>query len=240
MAIVPVRSTFDQLCRADGGGEYWMARELMRPLGYEKWERFESAIERAVITCTNSGQAADQHFSRSREVVPQGGPMRADYRLTRYAAYLVAMNGDPRKPAIAAAQTYFAVRTREAEVAVAPVPASQLDVLAAAVAELQRVERESRQAKALAVSASEDARVANARLDAIEGQHDWLSALAYAKIHGLPTDAIYLARLGKLAATMARTEGIEPRKVQHMHFGAVNALPVHIWHRAVTALGGQA
>lgn len=109
-------SPFDAIRRiADNNSEYWSARELMPMLGYEKWERFEDAISRAYLAAKNSGTDPDQAFSRLREVVPQGGPSKVDYHLSRYGAYLVAMNGDPRKPEIAKAQTYFAIRTREAE-----------------------------------------------------------------------------------------------------------------------------
>lgn len=85
-------------------------------LGYERWERFADAIDRARVAATNAGSDPDQAFSRLRED-RTGGRAREDVHMTRYGAYLVAMNGDPRKPEIAAAQTYFAVKTREAETA---------------------------------------------------------------------------------------------------------------------------
>ena len=108
------RSPFDAIrrTRADGS-EYWSARDLMPLLDYEKWERFSDTIERARAAIANSGLDADANASRLRE--PIAKTTREDFHLTRYACYVVAMNGDPRKPAVAAAQTYFAVRTREAE-----------------------------------------------------------------------------------------------------------------------------
>lgn len=106
----------------EDGTEFWSARDLMAPLGYEKWERFADAIDRAKQTAANQGVDVDQAFSRHREEGTGGRP-REDVHLARYAAYLVAMNGDPRKPEIAAAQSYFAIRTREAETAPAIDPA---------------------------------------------------------------------------------------------------------------------
>jgi DNA-damage-inducible protein D len=107
-------SPFDAIKRVDENGEYWSARELMPLLGYRQWRRFEDAVDRARLATKNSGQDPDQHACRLRQA--SGRTERIDYRLTRYGAYLVAMNGDPRKPEIAAAQTYFAVKTREAEI----------------------------------------------------------------------------------------------------------------------------
>lgn len=110
-------SPFDAIRRVDERGEHWSARDLMIVMGYSVWRDFANAVERAKLACVHSGADADGHFADARKV-SSSGPDARDFRLTRYAAYLVAMNGDPRKSEIAAAQTYFAVRTREAETAV--------------------------------------------------------------------------------------------------------------------------
>ena len=112
--IVPTgASPFDTIVRLDGDRQYWQGRELMSLLGYAKWQKFCDAIERAIAACKNAGNLVSENF------LPEGvktlGRPQQDYKLSRYACYLVAMNGDPRKPEIAQAQTYFATKTREAE-----------------------------------------------------------------------------------------------------------------------------
>ncbi|WP_345260372.1 phage antirepressor KilAC domain-containing protein [Streptomyces hundungensis] len=117
-------SPFDAIKQTDeGGNEHWSARELMPILGYVDWGKFEKAIDRASVAIENTGVSAGQHVYGRRRVrtVKNNFGVRKyedrDYHLTRYGAYMVAMNGDPRKPEIAAAQTYFAIKTREAETA---------------------------------------------------------------------------------------------------------------------------
>lgn len=112
-------SAFDHIRRVDETGrEYWSARDLQPLLGYVRWENLAPAIERAKTSCQNQGENPSEHFLGSQEIPSdQGGRPRKDYRLTRFAAYLVAMNGDPNKPEVASAQGYFAIQTRKAEVA---------------------------------------------------------------------------------------------------------------------------
>lgn len=112
----PVTAVFDEIKHVDTDGEFWLGRELQPLLGYEEWRRFADAIARAEAAIQNTGISAAQHVCQLRQAVNGFGPERVDYRLTRYGAYMVAMNGDPRKPEVAAAQTYFAVKAREAEV----------------------------------------------------------------------------------------------------------------------------
>ncbi|HKP44438.1 BRO family protein [Mycobacterium sp.] len=109
-------SPFDALRRCTPEGrEYWSGRDLMPPLGYDSWRRFADAVHRAKIAAQNSGYDVTSLFAGA--VKKTDGRPAEDYHLARYACYLIAMNGDPRKPEIAAAQTYFAIKTREAETA---------------------------------------------------------------------------------------------------------------------------
>ncbi|HEY9798725.1 MAG TPA: BRO family protein [Leptolyngbyaceae cyanobacterium] len=110
-------SPFDQIKQIDTDGtEYWLARELMPILGYQQWRQFEDAISRAIAACENIGQDSEQHFLRL-PAKSSGGRPRDDFKLSRHGCYLTAMNCDSRKPEIAAAQNYFAFKTREAELA---------------------------------------------------------------------------------------------------------------------------
>lgn len=154
-------SPFDAIRRTDESGEHWTGRDLMPRLGYERWESFTEAIERARAAARNSGTDPDVHASGCREPVVTSGnapnTYRMNYRLTRFGAYLVAMNGDPRKPEIAAAQTYFAVKTREAETVPAQRSASELtrrDLALMVVAEADRADAAEAKAAELAPKAA--------------------------------------------------------------------------------------
>lgn len=113
-------SGFEAARHADEDGmDYWEAREIAPLLGYKRWENFETAIGRAQAACANSGEDIDDHFRGVTKMITVGkGAQReaADWELTRFASYLIALNGDPNKSEIAAAQAYFAVQTRRQEV----------------------------------------------------------------------------------------------------------------------------
>ena len=102
----------------ENGCEFWLARELQKVLEYSQWRRFENVIEKAKITCKNSNINIDDHFADVGKMVDIGSNTKRetkDYRLSRYACYLIAQNGDSRKKVIALAQTYFAIQTRKQE-----------------------------------------------------------------------------------------------------------------------------
>ncbi|MFF8523211.1 phage antirepressor KilAC domain-containing protein [Streptomyces werraensis] len=114
-------SPFDRIMLLDHKGEErWSARDLQQLMGYERWERFDDVIQRAKQAIAASGLDPLDHFRGAMRLMPGGrwGKQNvADYRLTRFGAYHVALAGDGRKPEVAAAKTYFAVQTREAEIA---------------------------------------------------------------------------------------------------------------------------
>ena len=111
--------TLDDLSHTDENGvEYWHAREVMGVFGYSKWQNFEIAIKRAMTSVETTKTAGENHFAEVSKMVYLGsGSQRKvrDYMLTRYACYLIAQNGDPRKEEIAFAQGYFALQTRKQE-----------------------------------------------------------------------------------------------------------------------------
>ena len=115
-----IKQQFDLVIHNEASSkvEFWYARELMPLLGYDRWENFAKAISRAIESCETSGIDVSDHFREVTKMVPLGsGAQRSvkDYMLTRYACYLVAQNGDPKKEEIAFAQSYFAVQTRKQE-----------------------------------------------------------------------------------------------------------------------------
>lgn len=113
------QATFDSTRQFDPeGNEYWGARDLQPLLEYAGWDKFKRVIEKAMEACRQSGYEVDDHFSQAAKMVDIGsGAQREieDYRLSRYACYLIVQNGDPSKSVIANGQTYFALQTRRQE-----------------------------------------------------------------------------------------------------------------------------
>jgi len=118
--LIALQHQFDMIIQTieEQDIEFWYARDLMLLLGYSRWENFETVLKRAVSSCETAGIASSDHFREVTKMIAIGKTANrpvTDYMLTRYACYLIAQNGDPRKPEIAFAQGYFAVQTRKQE-----------------------------------------------------------------------------------------------------------------------------
>ena len=116
--IKSTEKTFEDIKHINENGvEYWYARELMIALGYKDWRYFDAVIEKAKVACENSNMTVIDHFVVDNKIVEAGATTKPkkDYILSRYACYLIAQNANPRLKAVALAQTYFAVKTRQQE-----------------------------------------------------------------------------------------------------------------------------
>ncbi len=116
--IITLQKSFEEFAYKEEGIEFWFARDLQKLLDYDDWRNFFNVIEKAKMACTNSGQKIEDHFVDVNKTIamPKGATKEIeDYKLTRYACYLIAQNGDPRKEQIAFAQSYFAIQTRKQE-----------------------------------------------------------------------------------------------------------------------------
>ena len=116
--IQNLNKTFEEYAYEQDGIEYWLARELQSLLGYADWRNFVNAIDKAKESCKNTGELVSDHFVDVNKMVKIGSGAerpQEDHMLTRYACYLIAQNGDPKKEQIAFAQSYFAIQTRKQE-----------------------------------------------------------------------------------------------------------------------------
>ena len=116
--ITRLHKNFEDFVHKEDGVEFWFARDIQPLLAYTEWRNFEQVVQKAKLACVNAGQALSDHFVDVNKVIEAGKGAKhevADIKLTRYACYLIAQNGDPRKEEIAFAQTYFAIQTRKQE-----------------------------------------------------------------------------------------------------------------------------
>ncbi|MCK9581273.1 MAG: DNA damage-inducible protein D, partial [Methanoregula sp.] len=114
-----LHKNFEDYVHVQDGVEFWFARDLQKLLGYNDWRNFLNVVQKSKESCASSGNTVANHFVDANKMVTLGsGSQRTieDLLLTRYACYLIAQNGDPRKEEIAFAQSYFAVQTRKQEI----------------------------------------------------------------------------------------------------------------------------
>lgn len=229
--VATVGSPFDQIREVrDDGTEFWSARKLMPHMGYSQWRDFQTAIERAMLAAENSGMDVAANFARVRKVAGSSPNPREDIELTRYAAYLVALNGDPRKAETAAGQSYFVIRAREAEARPQLDPSTPAGVLAMA-------EQFAATARQLVIESD-----ARKQLEA-KVEHD-APLVAKAEAHSASTKAIHRQEFAReVKAWAMRVHGLRVLHQQVFAFLAFKGMTVggsrsdsgHATSRAVEA-----
>lgn len=209
------------------GAEYWSARDLQASLGYSQWRRFEDAIRRAITSCEQSGNDPSYHFAGAGKPIIGGkGAVQnvADFHLSRFACYLIAQNGDPRKPEIALAQKYFAVQARRQELS---------DQLAADQERLEMRRQTGEEFKALS-GAAEDAGVQSKMFGVFhdagyKGLYDGIGSKAIKSRKGIPDKENLMDRMNatELAANQFRMTQTREKLNREGVYGQQKAIEVH-------------
>jgi DNA-damage-inducible protein D len=211
----------------DHGAEYWSARDLQPCLGYTQWRRFEDAIKRAITSCEQSGNDPAYHFAGAGKMIAVGkGGQREvpDFHLSRFACYLIAQNGDPRKPEIALAQKYFAVQARRQELS---------DQLAADQERLEMRRQTGEEFKALS-GAAEDAGVQSKMFGVFhdagyKGLYGGMGSKAIKARKGIPENENLMDRMNatELAANQFRMTQARDKLVREGITGQQRAIDAH-------------
>jgi len=209
------------------GAEYWSARDLQTLLGYSQWRRFEDAIKRAITSCESSGNNPDYHFAGAGKMIEVGkGGQREveDYQLSRFACYLIAQNGDPRKPEIAQAQKYFAIQARRQELS---------DEAAADLERLELRKQTSEEFKALS-GAAQDAGVQSKMFGVFhdagyKGLYGGLSSAAIKSRKAIPEKENLLDRMNatELAANQFRMTQARDKLARDRIHNQTQAIQTH-------------
>lgn len=221
---VPVPGADDLMAAQSNGHEWAALKPMCDSLGIDTWTQQRKLNAKSWATTSVMTVVAGDGKSREMAMIDSRTiPMW----LATIDENKVNAESRPKlivyqREAAAALDAYFNQRS-------AAPAMNQLDVLRAALDQIEAAQRDASEAKAIAARA-------DARLDGIEGRHDWFSALGYAKTKGLPTYTKFLARLGKHAAMIARAHSIEPDRAQHAHYGYVNSFPVWIWDLAAEGM----
>lgn len=187
--------------------------DFSRQLRKLKGRSWATVVQRSTVA--NDGRNRDMVFVDSK-TIPMWLATIDENRVSEEAKpKLIAY----QREAAAALDSYFNARL------VAAPAVNQFDVLRAAIDQIEAAQRDASEAKAIAAQTE-------ARLDAIEGKHDWFSAIAYARLHDLQTSTQFLRKLGGCAGRIGRSHGIEPTQVQHQLYGWVNSWPAWVWDLA--------
>ncbi len=231
LSILNNESPFDSIRHYDeNGNEFWLARELMVILGYSKWQSFGgyqenrlSVVDKAILACQNNGANSILNFTQTSKVVirkGRGDVSQDDWKLTRYACYLVAMNGDPSKVEIAQAQSYFAVKTREAEV-INLKPKTALELAKEQVKLLEQLEIQNQ-----IIAAQEKDLLRQAEV--IDELFNYSSILRVAKFNNCSETKFNWRRLKAISEQMK----IEIKKVPSPRFEYQNLYSHDVWRYA--------